>query len=1425
VKIHTSSGGMPGYLTLIRKLVSEAQVPLTQILSEPGEVESLLQIQWRSSGVDNDDFNKKLMAFVAFSITPLPVTVLAELCSSDLGRVRAILQDIGLVTFIDNVHVQLEPELLKNIAQNRLKYLQQASLDTLVKYYEKVSETREANLLLPEYYRLADNYEALTKWLAPAHLVPIIQDRREINSIKRDLLSANDMAKQRKDTIGLLRFGIAASQIHQLSVDLVGESEVEALIALRQFEKALRLTYSARLISAQIRLLAKIYVAMERSGATVPRQALVELEHMTGGLNSKMDPQDLLMIATDLFPILPDTATSLIERAKDQEDASTALDLAAALASFEFEGPRSDEFVERIENLELRDLALIGSLWLNDLPADDLMRKAAQSDKTKTKEYLYRQWALQNRRSPQIHLVLEAALDTVIGDPAYRVSLRHLRQLSEAVRYCDQAHRETLIRRFDVPNFTSLRSPIEERLRLELNLAQAMQEISNTEAHERFMDSYREIQQMPLDVDVACYCYARLLITNSALDPDDTHDLKRDMRKSLDDKFLQVLESSADQLEITERTLRALTLVDPLLAITYAGMLNMRERREEGYKIVAEAYVRQDQQPVQETIIARCIADISNIDRRDTAVRDIAIEARITGKMNNATLRDQLIRFAEEVKDPIKKCQSLAHIIGGLSPASDMALLDTLFNLLVEAWHSIDITWIRVEAAFDLVDVIAKSSQSYATELYDAAKELRNTSAVASQSIGTIYYETLELATRLAGYMDLTKEDAQGVWRQLLSAITIVPSKLLQARLLALSALGQLRNGDKKTFDEMIRSRVLPVLHSAPQSELYEQVLVDGALAVFEYSQEEAKNLLSKLSYESRNHAWSLIALHVIRNTNLGDPTDSNPPNVSIDQQIVNKVLFILDNVDRDQSVSYVATMLAHEIEDPTSYLNETQKLDTLVKLESLVTAKLPDVSNITHAGYKLICLAAIERARRIVAKRSKPLLKKNQVAILLEVEKIPNVADRAFVMARVAEEFRDFAPEDAEALLAQAAQVCITIPNVKDRIGRLETVTQSYAKLNKSSEAKTAIRMAVQFAQSLEDTERDQVLASIIETAHQFDPELAAQLTEKIEEAPTREEIEKVMASLDLAKSPNKLQGVYAKYSEDDEVLLQASRKMLKSVMDRKGASHPTNVLVDWLSCVGRVEFATALTITQWFLETSIRQAAISMRNQVSTSVVTTILQNLLLLEQVGGLVSFLSTLPPNIRENLGGLSLATKVFRVGERDHAIRWIEDWLQTNVHEYVKICDPYFDFDQLWVLKSIPTNVEVKIVTTGEQLGLKRNSKSDTNLYDRDRLKQEKSRLASQLDNAWKSISQHASPPTLFVIHSTVFGADEEFHDRFITTANAGLSIGSSLNGLGNKEFAITILGTADVQHVEEEYIDRRLNIQANFSQLIYLELG
>ena len=88
--------------------------------------------------------------------------------------------------------------------------------------------------------------------------------------------------------------------------------------------------------------------------------------------------------------------------------------------------------------------------------------------------------------------------------------------------------------------------------------------------------------------------------------------------------------------------------------------------------------------------------------------------------------------------------------------------------------------------------------------------------------------------------------------------------------------------------------------------------------------------------------------------------------------------------------------------------------------------------------------------------------------------------------------------------------------------------------------------------------------------------------------------------------------------------------------------------------------------------------------------------------------------------------------------------------------------------------------------------------------------------------AWCAVSCQDPPVTLFIIHAK--SPEDEYHDRYILSKEAGLSMGTSLNGLGRKESVVTILAPEDVNYVEESYVNDKLNIQAHFDRMTLFKL-
>lgn len=1406
-KIHSLSGGTPGYLAVLQTLASRGE-SLTEILLSPARIEDLVGAQWKSAGIEDDRLRTLIYGLIAFSLEPLTAVQIAQVVDCSKAIVQANLTRAGMINHTPGGEVEFQNELLKRIAREKLQYLKTEILQKLIDFYRQLPDVPKSSVLLPQYLIEIKDYAGVAQMLLPRNLVNSISEQQDLAGARRNLSQACDLAAESNDLIGMMKFGLAVAELRTLSDELIGKSEVTALVALERFEEALDLAYSSRLIPMRIALLSQVYVEMERKGKPIPRESITEIVQMAHQVGRGSEPGELIRLATSLFPLLPDITIELLEQAQLNGRSKSVLDLALTVASIGTDEQPSNEIIDKIQDPNLRELAVSHAPWLAQLSGNDVIEKCAKMESTEAKEYLLRQWALHNRSSDQLHMILDEALDVILSDTDYTVPLRNLRQLAGLLQYCSLEHREALAKRFDVPNFTSLRVPIEERIRLELSLSEALLEVSETQAFERFVDLYTtlEAESETLDLDINCYCYVNVLIALNTLDPKDGFRLKVEVMERVNNLLEQLLQSSADHFEITKKIIRAISAVDPSQGLTFIHKLNTIDRREDAFQELAVAHIRQDRISVDFSVISRCLNAISSQSLRDsTILRLLTVVTRLQGS-NTRPAIEFLNSEVHKIVDPLKKSDSLALLIGLLTDPMDGKHRCELFDELQTSRNNVDVLWQRVESAFNQVNYVATSDKDLAGRLYEEAKILRDTSSLANQTIGSMYSRLLEIAARVAGELDFSFDEHRSTWNHMLALIDHIPSSLLRARILARVALARLRNGDKITFDKLMRDQVLETLQSAHHSELYYRVAVNIGAALFEYSRSDARAILNSLPYHFRNTAWVQAAQLTLANACIGDPVDDQSSAFKIDAQIADKMIEICQELQADSAIYLVVNLLTHAIENPDSQLNEAQKLDILVKLDNQIAMKLPDPDNIRHDGYKLVCQGAVERARLKVVKRAKNQIKRQYPRILREVDDIPNIADRALVAAWLAEDINN--KEQARQLAEKSLELIQRIPNVVDRINRLEAVASVFSRLNQTTKAQELIRLAMESVRSIEGISREQMLASLIQTAHEIDSEFAAKLTERIESKSDQVFVSEQIRILGLAKSPEKLVTTYSGMPSDVRGLPEAAYRMLKMLVSGRGVLHTDKTLSSSLSSLRLVDFDGAEEIVHWVAETIRRRSSAKTVSADANSIILAALTNATLLYELGNRIAFLSTVPASLRSGFQGLSTKVEVFKAGERDRAVSWIKLWLRDGTRNYVKIYDPYFEVEQLWLLQHIPLDIMVTIGTTWNKIKKPSASSSPT-------------QTESAFRMAWSQRSEHNPPPTLIVIENTE--QEPEGHDRFIVTYEGGLKIGTSFNGIGNKEFTISILTPEDAKHVEETYMNPRLDL-TQFTRMTFFRL-
>ena len=143
--------------------------------------------------------------------------------------------------------------------------------------------------------------------------------------------------------------------------------------------------------------------------------------------------------------------------------------------------------------------------------------------------------------------------------------------------------------------------------------------------------------------------------------------------------------------------------------------------------------------------------------------------------------------------------------------------------------------------------------------------------------------------------------------------------------------------------------------------------------------------------------------------------------------------------------------------------------------------------------------------------------------------------------------------------------------------------------------------------------------------------------------------------------------------------------------------------------------------------------------------------------------------------------------VIGVGERDKGIKFLRDWMERSVEEYVTIVDPYFGTEDLWAVRlvmEVNPQVVVRIVT--------RRPPKDGG---------EEAITSQTYGSAWRSLCDQAPPQTEIIRVGLVQSSKVPFHDRWVLTKGTGIRLGTSLNSIGNRLSEISALGGEDLERV------------------------
>ncbi|MCP4338854.1 MAG: hypothetical protein GY799_08195, partial [Desulfobulbaceae bacterium] len=688
-KINAKYGGSPGYLKIVKDTIRVE--PDFDIESSPKDLDSLFNQQVETVFKTSTQIVRDALEFLAVSPVPLLAGMLSKLLGTEAKNLVKNLRRTGLIGY-DPQQGRLEylNELTKAIVKAGLDKRRSEIVQRLLEYIE--ANASDEDVLIDLLLRELDDYEGFQERLQiPAVIKTLSDSKTIISGIIKKYQTAFEMAQEHNDYGGLIKWSLGINAAKSFVSHAINQDEINALISIGEFEKALKRVYALPEETSKIRLLARTYTSMKERGEDIRKDAIEPLREMVKNLNIREIEKDLAQeIAIDLFPVLHDEAIALMEGVIGQVEKQSIVETAIEAVSASLQQQAEESLVSAIrDRMSVGDADHVISEWLRGLTYEKLGEEIKTVKNTRAKEYIMRQWCRQNQEDDNIVQAIYEWQNVIIhSDRTFVMPLRSLRHITELIIKLPVDERRGLIDALKVPEFTSIDSPKEEWVRVRLNLAKAQFEINSERAQEEIQETHENVLQTVIELDEKVFCFARLLLTVSQIMPHNASlidTLEREFQEALD----SLLKDSADHFELIRGVIHTLVERDPDIALIVATQLNTQFRQVKAVRLVLRATLRTYGEEDVSTLLKDALQFLEEFDetQRDNALLNMLQELGAKECVLAQPNLETLYEFSQKINAPTLK----SVVLGNLATLYEKVSPDHAIKIVeqaIEAWRN-----------------------------------------------------------------------------------------------------------------------------------------------------------------------------------------------------------------------------------------------------------------------------------------------------------------------------------------------------------------------------------------------------------------------------------------------------------------------------------------------------------------------------------------------------------------------------------------------------------------------------------------------------------------------------------------------------------------------------------------------------------------
>lgn len=1411
------SNQLPGRIKNIKEIL-KGGVTFDELLNQIDKYSDILDFQWNSIDHDNKDLIL-LISVIALEDKSYSIESLSKFTKLTTEKIKELLSSLSFIEVVGNDEIVCFKSItIKRNFRERLSRYKLKVEEAIVNYLLEDSSSIESIIELPKRLDKSNKFEDLLKFLSEENFSKIIEKKESLTFIEEQTEIGVRAATELKKYPELFRLSIGKSSISELKQSFIWETEIESKIELKQFDKAYSLAQESLLKEDKFKLLAFLTRKLKEKGLTIDMEITSTIKLLYEQINpsSYADSDEIIEIASNLLYNYPDLAIEFLEKASGTSEKSNSdLGLARLAMLIKSISNNSEEGSERIQtissrikNPKLKNLTTaFGFLYNNDDVEKFLIQLkdiSSPSDQLQTAR-IYLQ---ENRKAKNLHLVIDYAIDLVLASSTDNpISAATLSELSEPLPSIDDLGiLDGLVQRFE-PLFQTAKEkgPTLSNIKFRLNTAGANLKIDVKKGINSFIDVDTEISEIKdLGIKTDCYSifYSRIKQFDKSGLLEIENKFESNTLKVISDHFDILLSETAQHYKVSRRIIREISKVNPHKGIEFAKKLNIQYSRDQGLLTGIKSYLKNDFDSIDATIVSNFVTPIVEDKMRNEVILELLwkyskYEGDVLAKF------PFLYAYCSEIKNFFTtrdRCLAYSFMLSIIAKSS---YAETFFQTLTleikDFIENLNDKFDRIDFGFKLSTCFLPISKELAAEYHDLAVQQRELLDFESPIPLTLFYNSLRLSIQsFAGLFKANTHKNDDV-QKLIEYIKFLPDPSGQTRLFSYLILKVYDKNRIELFNTLYEQTISPIANSIitekdPFSRGERFNIIENISPItYLYKRELFNELLKKCEASYRDNCVDSVCNYLVSKRIPDEIYDHEDSNYKIDSEDILSILSLIEMLTIDFRIFDKLRELK------ACFKNNCFPKDIIPvitkKLNEIIQSKLPDPSNITHNGYKILCQAYV-----YVIEKNREESKWN--TLFNDAKGIPNTADRAFVLSFLA----NLVPEGYRTL-SKAVILNETLSNL-DNIHSYTARVERYADLKKSIkdvgllECKTKLKTAIQDSVYENNNELFESQKSIIDFAYDLDPNYAEELIKIIDDDPARKPIS---SRLRKRLKTNQLK----KDLFEDKLEIEAQEvKQLSSICtaflgklnSRRVASKHLERTSKWLSSSHKLPISEVYGIYSAFIENA------NIRWEGAPNEVKNILQPLFdysikNVQMVKILAIRSKGKKVTSKEIIFSKSDKQIIVEPGDREKALEFIRKWLREEAVEYVKICDPYFKSDDLELLKEI---LMVKPDLKVSILAQKENTDSGD--------------LTSVYEKKWDEICDQDPPETKIVIVGYREGGSSggklisPNHDRWYITYNSGLRVGTSFNSLGiTKNSEITIMNSAEAKNIEDTIIDKYLN--------------